>query len=353
MLLTQNEDPEPLRKPSHVSVSGGYWTGSSAVVDLLSEHAQCRVVPDEFTLFSFGQFFQEVYCPLISGQFNKEILNQNLFRLIEFNRSDIYPVRSIIRRLLRYAGFYPRMFFSRRNSMNKRLGGEYQDACNELISILKKVQTTDEFPDASVLQGVINRILDKAVEGASGNAGECSEDIKIGVFDQIIAPPYSEFARSALPDLKCINVDRDWRDQYISMRNVYWRMMMVNKCLGVRPWHEDLDEVDRMPTRYFVRLRENIEKIKAAQIEERRKDILWIHFEDVVLDRETAAIKIFEFLDVDPASWAPGNMFHPEISKKRIGKWKYDKWKEHPLKDEIEFLTGKLGLPDENRREIY
>ena len=43
-----------------VSVSGGFWTGSGAVIDLLYEHPDCSIIPNEFTLFSHGQFFEEV-----------------------------------------------------------------------------------------------------------------------------------------------------------------------------------------------------------------------------------------------------------------------------------------------------
>ena len=49
-----------------LSVAGGYWTGSSAVVDILAEHENCNVVPGEFSVFSFGQFFKEVFDPLYS-----------------------------------------------------------------------------------------------------------------------------------------------------------------------------------------------------------------------------------------------------------------------------------------------
>ena len=52
---------------SAVSVAGGYWTGSSAVIDLLNEHRLCAIVENEFTLFSYGQFFKEVYIPILDG----------------------------------------------------------------------------------------------------------------------------------------------------------------------------------------------------------------------------------------------------------------------------------------------
>ena len=45
---------------SIVSVSGTYWSGSSILVDIFSEHPSSRIVPDEFSIFSYGQLFYEL-----------------------------------------------------------------------------------------------------------------------------------------------------------------------------------------------------------------------------------------------------------------------------------------------------
>ena len=69
---------------SPISVSGCFWSGSGAIVDLLSEHPDCNIIPNEFTLFSYGQFFNEVIEALLqkkkinsSYQYNLRRFDQN------------------------------------------------------------------------------------------------------------------------------------------------------------------------------------------------------------------------------------------------------------------------------------
>ncbi len=94
--------------PHPVSVAGGYWTRSSALVDLLAEHRHCSMVPGEFSLFSFGQLFQQVTHPLLEGEPVGAAFQGNLLRMSTFNQAERLPrVSGMERRLCRLLGLYP------------------------------------------------------------------------------------------------------------------------------------------------------------------------------------------------------------------------------------------------------
>jgi len=326
-----------------VSVAGGYWTGSGSVVDLLAEHSQCKVFPGEFMLFSFGQFFKEVTYPLIAGHPLDQSFDSSIERLLEFNRSERFPaLRAAARRLFAGMGVYPHFVFSRRAGMFARLGKDYAAACDNLTAKLRNARESNLRPTLPEFRAAIQTVLDEAIKGAHPNR---EDEARIGVFDQLVGPPYIRFAVDALPRMRYINVDRDWRDQYISLRNIYKRMTQANRCMAVRPWDETPEEYDAAPMRYFVGLRRRIDRVKAQQLAEGRKDVLWLRFEDVVLDRDNIANKVFKFLGIDRSNWTPGMCFHPEVSSKRIGKWRVGEWQQSPLKHEIRLLTKELGEP--------
>jgi len=320
-----------------LSVAGGYWTGSSTIVDLLAEHSECTIVPEEFTLFSFGQFFQEVYSPLVTGSPPSDLFDKNLFRLCEFNRSDIYPLRAVFRRIFGLLGMYPKLFFSQRQNMKERLGGEYSKYCDRLVKALQDIRKTNGQYDISELHFLFNKVLEEAAKGA--DHADSRKHLKFGVFDQLVAPPYIQDASIAIPGLRYINVDRDWRDQYVSMREPFRRMMARNRQLGVRPWDENLKDIENSPIPFFLGLRKKINRVKEAQA---NGEMLWVWYEDVVLNRDVTAKKVFDFLDLDPTLWTPDQYLHPEVSRKRIHKWKKGKWLESPLKEELEILGEEL-----------
>ena len=325
-----------------VSVAGGYWTGSSTIVDLLAEHPECAIVPEEFTLFTFGQFFQELYAPIASGERLGATYDANLLRLSEFNRTDMYPIRAIFRRLFMKMNVYPKMFFSRRADMGKRLGAGYRRSCSQLESMLLTIRRDGENCNLEALHELMLEVLSEAAKGAVSPGVRAP--VKYGVFDQLVAPPYIKYAEQALPTLRYINIDRDWRDQYVSMREPFRKMMARNRHMGVRPWDENLEVVDNEPIPFFLRLRNKIEKVKAEQAVLAGDNMLWLWYEDVVLDRDSVARQVFDFLDLDQELWTPDQHLHPNISRKRIGKWKKGIWQKEPLKSEIAFLSEKLGV---------
>lgn len=332
---------KPIRVP--VSVSGGYWTGSSAVVDLLSEHSKCSVVPEEFILFSFGQFFEEVTHPLLSDTpVDRDVFEGNIRRAREFNQPNGLPrLRAIGRRGFGKFGVYPTAFFSRRRGMGERLGESYARATDELLSLVADAAGENDARVGSAIQSSVAAVLDAAIIGAAANV---SQEISIGVFDQAVAPPYIPFAVEAVPHMRFINVDRDWRDQYISLRRWAGRLMAVNRKLGVRPWGEAREEMDGSDTlALFLRLRASSDAAKARLAD--RADVLWIGFEELVLEPQLTTPRILDFLGLDPAGQRVGTAFHPHVSRTRIGKWRHDKVRGTKLERELLVLAEHLGEP--------
>lgn len=320
-----------------LSVAGGYWTGSSAVVDILAEHESCNVVPGEFSMFSFGQFFKEVFDPLCANKFDAKLLDSNLKRIIDFNLTDIRPLRPALRYVLRSFKCYPHLLFNPRTGMYKRLGEEYEKSCENFIEHLRLIRTDISLADIELLREQIGTILHNATLGV--NDKKDISEIKYGVFDQFVAPPYIDSSKTALSKIKYINVDRDWRDQYISLRYRYSHMMARNRNLGVKPFDEDLSIVNSDPIDFMLSLRKNIDKVKKTQNNDPSKDILWLDYESLVLEPKKTIDQIFDFLDLDPDKWKPNQFFFPGQSTERVGKWKNEKFLDATIKREIAEMT--------------
>jgi hypothetical protein len=335
--MTHSEPPGLLA----LSVAGGYWTGSSAVVDLLREHPHCAIIEGEFLLFSFGQLLDEFVSPVIAGHLPEPRAARNLDRFEEFNNQEPLKLfRAIARRIGRLVGVYPHLFFSPRAGMANRLGSAYRAASTELLYMLRRAQR--ERVDVGELKACFDALLRAAVAGCQPMPPGTR---RVGVFDQLIAPPYIDAATTAMPSLRYINIDRDWRDQYISMRNDYWPMVRRNWSLGVRPWRENYDDpktLSRSPVTYFANLRTRIDAVKRAQ--QGNKSVLWLTFEDIVRHPRETARTVFDFLELDESLWGPNTRFHPEVSAKRIRKWNNPNLP-RAIRQEIRALSSVLESP--------
>ncbi|NVJ98889.1 MAG: sulfotransferase [Alphaproteobacteria bacterium] len=324
-------------------ISGAYWTGASAVVDLLTEHTDCAVVPGEFSLFSFGQFFQEVFTPLANGDFPEKALVAHRSRMCDFDRSDLYPFRAVGRRIGRKLGWYPELFFGQRTGAGKTLGPDYRASRKVLDLMLADISAApDQFCEAD-LSASVKTVLDQAGRSVAASSGRPAP--RYAVFDQLVAPPYFEDARRALPTMKYIVVDRDWRDQYISMRPLIKSMMERNRALGVRPWDEDDEPIQDDVVEVFLKFRKKVANHLAARQEDSSYNILQVQYEELVMDNETTTKRIFDFLDLSLLDWCPLTVFFSERSKLRIGKWKRHPWCDSDLERDIDRLKEQLSLP--------
>ncbi|MBL7109968.1 MAG: sulfotransferase [Candidatus Marinimicrobia bacterium] len=319
-----------------VSVSGAFWTGSGAVIDLLSEHRDCTIIPDEFTLFSHGQFFEEVFEVLLAKKSIEETYELNIRRFKEFNQSELPIILSALRYFCSKFGIFPRWLFARRIGMSKILGKKYLSTCQQLLIELKSAMKSEEYFDLNQIRLIIINIL---IE--SSKALNHRKELPIAtVFDQMVAPPYVSSAWAALPNLRVICVDRDWRDQYVELRGKIARMVRVKKTLKVTIWGLQSHSDDwRNPVSFFVRLRKQIDSIKTQQIQEADKRLIWIDFEDIINDTENTVKVIFDFLGLDGSRWKSYTHFFPNKSIANIGKWRNSKY----LK-EIKLIEEQIGL---------
>ncbi|NOQ76561.1 MAG: hypothetical protein GQ475_01965 [Methylococcaceae bacterium] len=301
------------------------------------------MVPYEFSSFTFGQFFKELYQPMVHGEINIELAKKNLERFDLFNLSDLYPFRALFRRIFRQLNVYPALFFHRRSGIGKVLGGDYEQACETLSKLIANHLKSDTTIDQLEFNTALRNVLEQAVQSVTKDESSFNnEETIIGVFDQIIAPPYEQYCREALPDLRCINVDRDWRDQYISIRSAYKSMLRVNESLDIRPWDEDNSALKKLdPISYFVELRTSIDKIKRQQ--RYAENVLWVDFEKLVNNPKETANTIFKFLGISNDKWSPNTHFHPKVSSRRTQKWINPKWQSKELDQELKIVARRLG----------
>mgnify|MGYP003972036993 CR=1 FL=1 len=125
---------------------------------------------------------------------------------------------------------------------------------------------------------------------------------------------------------KCIIVNRDPRDMYLSARESTYLP-------------RDLD--------HFIKWYK-LMRVKSQKNEECENNILRIQYEDMVFNYEHSINRIFSFLSIDQSSHSfPRKYFDPDSSKKRIGKWKkYDR------KNEIEKISHDLKEYLYNENEL-
>lgn len=335
------KESNKLNMISPISVAGGYWTGSSAVVDLLSEHSECKVIPGEFSLFSFGQLFEELFIEIDNPDNKTTSFSMNIRRMEDFNKSDLRPLRPFLRKLFTLVNNYPTLLFNPRSGMKNILGKDYYSSCLKLLKELDTSKNNLSNLNLDKVKQIVSEILTSAAQFQKEK--ESANNVKYGVFDQIIAPPYIKYSKRIIPKMKFINVDRDYRDQYISLRGIFRRMMARNRALGIRPFAEDLSIIEKSPIDFMVRLRDRIESSKKI-ILENNNDLMWVSYEELVLNSKEVSSKIFNFLDLDISKWEKGQNFFPKKSSSRIAKWKRGKWIKEPYKSEIAELEEKINV---------
>lgn len=313
-------------------------------MDLLAEHEDCAVVPGEFSLFCFGQFFQEVFAPVSDGVFPEQALDYHTGIMRDFDRPDLYPFRAVARKICREIGWHPALFFNPRTDAVKILGGSYQQARHTLDQALNEVTASHGRSGVSALSGAIADVLEHAGKGATAKGG--GQAPRYAVFDQLVSPPYFKDAVAAVPAMKFINVDRDWRDQYVSMRPLAKAMLERNRALGIRPWDEDDNPADGDIVEVFLKFRRKVEKHLATLRKEAPDNTLLVQYEDLVLNSDGESKRIFDFLGLTLQGWSPRTVFFNEKSRQRIGKWQRQPWCDEDLTRDIDRLKEHLPLPN-------
>lgn len=132
------------------------------------------------------------------------------------------------------------------------------------------------------------------------------------ILDQAVSPNDTQVIHRYFDSAKMIIIDRDPRDMYID------DML----------WGENLDSdvhTKEAGQRYALRHK----ALRSSMVLD--KDIIYIRFEDLILDYENSVKEIEEFLGFDSADHIQKHTFlKPEKSAKNIGIWKqyYEKYKD-------------------------
>lgn len=306
---------------SLVSVSGGYWTGSSAVLALLAEHEELASYPEEFSLVSYGQLYAEIGRFLAGSDTTIFSLQGSLYRFAQFNKPEFYyPTRQVLRRVFRVAAQRPRWLYAIRADTAKCLGRDYDQKSGQLLALLKH----NSGPREHLTQEVDHAIRQLHAAIANAVTLQCAAPRVTGVLlDQFIAPAYAEAALARDPRLRFVFVDRDWRDQYCEIRTILPAMIRVNSTLGVTPAGEDLSEYKLPPLEFFLALRRRMANIRRRHERELAGQIRWVDFEAAVTQTEATAQSLFAFLSLNVDGWKRGSKFTPERSLRNIGKWRH------------------------------
>lgn len=307
-----------------VSVSGCYWSGSSALLDLVKNQRQFFIPPEEFSLFSYGQFFKEVIEPILENKKpNQKHMIENIFRFEEFNKNDtpyLIPIRGILRRVFRLAGLYPRNINSIRASYSKIMSDSYSRECLKLIEIINTLNIHKKDIDKNLVDE-IKEILFLLLSNVVSNS-HFEEKPSVILFDQFVSPSYAESAIKVFPEIKMIFIDRDWRDQFIEIKNLLPVMMKKNSKLNVNPMSELKEDYALSEIDFFIKLRKKIAKYKSLHKKEYTNEILWLDFEDLVFNTKDSLFQVYDFLNLQNSSINTEKFFSLEGSKKNIGKWK-------------------------------
>ncbi len=310
----------------NISISGGFWTGSSALIDLLKEHKSCESLPFEFALFSHGQLLDNIIRlnnadNKPSEEESKKALEEDLWRMENFNKNELSIIKPGFRYLFSKMGLYPKNIFVRKAGVSDLLGDDYKTTCLNTIQYLRESMQNKNHINIDRVRASIEAILEEAQKAYNKN-----KNFEALIFDQMIAPSSADSSNRILPDHKIIAVDRDWRDQYVEIRNEVPRMAKVKKTLGVNVLGLEVKDEYASPAYFIKKIREKIELDKQSHTDQKLENILWISFEELVNDTQNTARKVFDFLDLDIGLWDSKTVFFPEKSKQNIGIWKSSKY---------------------------
>ena len=122
-----------------INVSGGYWTGSSAIIALLEEFEDISACSIEFSAFGYGELFSH----LINQDKDKIENSKRIFE--QYNKAEKFKLfKSVLRVLCRKLKIFPKnLFYPNLNGANL-FGSNYNTFCeseyNGLFSSDVKIQ---------------------------------------------------------------------------------------------------------------------------------------------------------------------------------------------------------------------
>lgn len=312
---------------SFVVIGGGYWTGSSALIDLLREHRGCFVVPGEFRLLSNGVFFKDIN-NIQNGEHNSsKFLSRHINYIRRCNDPDYFKINALSARICEELRWYPGLLFPRRRNWGKKYGKKYRFLTDRLVRLLSK--NRKEVLNIDKIKGIIKSILYEVATHVGYEGG------KIVVFDQLSNAFHTDYTAKLLEDAKFINVDRYWMDQYVEVKDKIKQITHRKHSLGLNPF--DGMSISNIKNRkdLFIKMRTRLNRKRDDQ--KKHKRIKWVDFENIVNNKIQTARSIFKYLRLGLDEWCEkGKYFDSQSSKRNIGQWKECE------PTEISYISGKI-----------
>lgn len=337
-----------------VSVSGFGSTGSSAVVDFLSEVDGVFVFPGEFRLIQDPDGLLDL-CSSISNYWGWLLADAYLKRFVKYTDT-IVGSGGPFRWGERFENHFNVDFVEERNRFVQRVsdvstsGYWHYDAYHSYtmaevfqekvkhrwLRILgKDAQTFRNLTRKKTLRFVrpgsdvfsesrtfLERLLFPLAEASNAHTI---------VLDQGILPYHFDLAKRLLPDLKAIVVDRDPGDVFLDARN-YNAYPITN------------DPMD------FVTFYRSVRDFAESQVD---AQVLRVRFEQLVCNYDATAKLILDFVGADISQHrGRGSRFNPAVSRKNMGLWASLSGSDREDVDFIRKMLAKWNWPEESRREF-
>ena len=297
-----------------INVSGGYWTGSSALLALLEEFDNISVCPVEYSAFGYGELFRN----LLEEEKIKISNSKKIFE--EFNSKENFRfLGSVVRFIFRKLMIFPKVLFYPKLGGKDLFGPNYREFC---VSSYRGL-----FEQDRVTQ---KKSLNKFIEVLTEDSSIKTKENGILILDQMISPAYIKYFNEFNKDIKHLVINRNWKDQYVEIRKKLPAIVGKNIAIDVNPLNEGLSKVGSI-IKMFAHIRKRFEN-DLSDIS-RLDNVLILDFEEVVKDKVSSKNKIFEFLNISEGNWHEYSVFDERVSVMNI-----DKWKSYNVQDEIDAI---------------
>ena len=304
-----------------ISVSGSYYTGSSAVVDFLGEFGECYIVPNELDLFYAG--LAKLFRPLNDGQSLSpeqfEHIRRSLLRFAghgkTYNRILSGFRKRYIRNLPRASNRYKLLrSFDHHIYVGslREIFPNYRDHTAEFCDLLRE--------RLHVLPGQedeLRTLLTGFLEGLRPPSSEYS----VLVADQLIRPGHVDLSH-LVPTIGIIVVTRDPRDQYCDIRS---RSKSKPQFHANEAVHRFIDTYGRRYTK------------EDQLLENAAENVLRVRFEDLVYDYCNTVESVQAFLGLSAHRFRK-RYFDPARSINNT-----QLFRSYPKQDEIRLIERELS----------
>ena len=322
----------------YVAVAGYYYSGSSAVVDILQEFPSCFVPEFEFCAITGDDGIENLFTSVLTKE-DCTIAIRNFMKFMKFldhPYSILTPGHDYRRKLRGNFMRTTQEFISSLASFQygikayRAMGGIeffFKRICNIILRLLHAdiyMGIEAHFIDISEadLIAAIKKYIDDIFSPI------ISTDTKHVILDQGIAAVNYSSQMSFLRKAKLIVVDRDARDNYADLAR-----------------HGG--SVTRSFSSPFVLRSRNVNHYIQYHIKERRNqkqikndpDVLFLQFEDLICHYDESLKRIIDFVGLDPADHLyKRKYFNPDVSIKNVGLWK-----DYLSDSEVTAITSELS----------